>query len=161
MFSISKPQSIYSHFITSLFIMAKLLNFSEASSIGIHGMILIAQSGKKTSINQVAETIGASKHHTAKILQMLVQERLLKSLRGPSGGFVLAKPADQISLYDIYKCIEGEVETDECPSISNFCLADKCIIGTLGLDLLKELKNRMVAQTLDQFIGKEVLTEKL
>jgi len=44
-----------------------------------------------------------------KILQQLVRANVLRSKRGPRGGFVLAKPAKKISMLDIIEAVDGPV----------------------------------------------------
>ena len=86
--------------------MAKIFSLSEAGSIAIHGMVLIARSEDQVSVNDISEKTGSSRHHVAKVMQRLVKEDFLHSLRGPSGGFKLKKPADSISLLEIYESIK-------------------------------------------------------
>ena len=45
--------------------------------------------------------------YLSKIMQYLVKAGILKSKRGPRGGFSLAKKAEDISILDIYEAIEG------------------------------------------------------
>jgi len=52
-----------------------------------------------------------------KILQQLVKAGLLRSKRGPRGGFSLAKPAEEISLLDMLEAVDG-------PMISHLHLAE-------------------------------------
>jgi Rrf2 family protein len=47
-----------------------------------------------------------------KILQQLVRSRILASERGPSGGFRLRRPAEDISLLEIIEAIDGPIEGD-------------------------------------------------
>ncbi len=42
-----------------------------------------------------------------KILQQLVRANILRSKRGPRGGFVLAKPAKKITLLEVIEAVEG------------------------------------------------------
>ena len=67
--------------------MAKIFSLSEAASIAIHSMVLIARSDKMMNVVKIAERTGSSKHHVAKVLQRLVKEDYLSSVRGPHGGF--------------------------------------------------------------------------
>lgn len=48
------------------------------------------------------------------VLQRLVAADLLESARGPGGGYQLALPADQISLYDIKAAVDGVAELKAC-----------------------------------------------
>ena len=67
--------------------MNKVVQLSEASSIGIHAMVLIAQSEVHMNVSDLAERIGASRNHLAKVMQRLVKDGFVKSSRGPTGGF--------------------------------------------------------------------------
>jgi Rrf2 family protein len=42
-----------------------------------------------------------------KIMQQLVRANILRSKRGPRGGFVLARPTSKISLLDIIEAVDG------------------------------------------------------
>lgn len=48
------------------------------------------------------------------VLQRLVAADLLESARGPGGGYQLAMPADEISLYDIKAAVDGIGELKAC-----------------------------------------------
>jgi Rrf2 family protein len=45
------------------------------------------------------------------ILRQLKQKRLLVSRRGPEGGYVLARPAGEISIADVIRAVEGPLAT--------------------------------------------------
>ena len=133
--------------------MSKLVSLSEAASIGIHSMVLIARSEEKIiNVNRIAELTGASRHHIAKILQRLVKDKYLDSNRGPGGGFILNKEPSEINLLDIYECIEGQVEINECPLDRRICPFDKCITGNILNKITGELKSYLQKQTLDKYL---------
>lgn len=111
--------------------MSKIVAYSEAASIGMHSMVLIARSGEMVNVMKIAEATGSSKHHVAKILQRLVKEGFLGSTRGPSGGFVLNVDPAEISLLRIYEAIEGKVIIPDCPSEHQVCPFGKCITGNV------------------------------
>ena len=89
--------------------MASIINFSEAATIGIHSMIVIAREEKPLNAIELSNKIAKSKHHIGKVLQRLVKMGYLKSQRGPTGGFALNVDPNQISMYQIYTAIEGPV----------------------------------------------------
>lgn len=49
-----------------------------------------------------------------KIFQTLVRAGLLKSSKGPGGGFALARDPGSIMLYDIYRAVDGDGYLDAC-----------------------------------------------
>ena len=135
--------------------MSKLVSLSEAASIGIHGMVIIARSKATTvNVNQIAEQTGGSRHHIAKILQRLVKDKLLSSNRGPGGGFKLYKPAAEITLLEIYESIEGKVEETHCPLENPICSFEKCLLENIFPKVIKELRTYLSNQTLDKYIKK-------
>lgn len=58
-------------------------------------------------IRGIGETLGISVPFLTKVFQQLTQAELLVSFRGPNGGIALARPADQITLYDIVVAVDG------------------------------------------------------
>ncbi len=132
--------------------MAKLVNFSEAASLGLHAMVLIAKSETHVNVSSIAGEMGASKNHLAKVLQQLVKHGFLKSVRGPSGGFVLSKPAKQISILDIYESIEGRIGFPECPLDRQICPFNKCLLSGLVTDVTMQFKKYFEEQTLEDFV---------
>ncbi len=132
--------------------MSRLFTLSEASSIGLHGLVLIAKSENGLNVLDVAEKIDSSKHHVAKVLQRLVKAGFLGSHRGPGGGFFLKKPARDISLLEIYETIEGKIVITDCPLDKPVCPFDKCIINNITGRMTGEFKDYLDGQTLDMFL---------
>ncbi len=132
--------------------MSKVVNFSDAASIGIHSMILIAQSKNPINAIQLSEKINYSRHHIAKVLQRLVKDGYLSSYRGPKGGFLLKKDASNILLYDIYRSIEGEVDYNECSLNQHTCPFNKCIRKSIINKLTKEFEDYMKNYTLQDYL---------
>jgi Rrf2 family protein len=121
--------------------MAKIFTLSEASHIAIHSMILIMNSPSQLNAGQIAERLDASRPHVSKVLQRLVKDQFLSSGRGPMGGFQLFQKPGNLTLYNIYKSIEGEIRQTECPLENRLCPYDMCIFGRFGLKITAEFKS--------------------
>ncbi|MBW6498559.1 MAG: Rrf2 family transcriptional regulator [Bacteroidales bacterium] len=132
--------------------MAKLVHLSEAASLALHAMVMIARNKNHVNVNTLAEEMGASRNHLAKVLQQLVKFNYLRSVRGPSGGFMLNKPPADISILDIYEAIEGKIDTPECPLDRPICPFDKCLMGGLIKDVTIQFREYFQGQTLDNYI---------
>lgn len=132
--------------------MSKVVSISEAASIALHGMILVAKSNESVNVIQIAESTGASKHHVAKIMQRLAKNSFLTSQRGPTGGFRLRKQPKEISFLDIYEVIEGSIEINECPLDKPICPFDKCLMNNVTNKMTIEFREHLRKQTLDQYI---------
>lgn len=116
--------------------MNKLINISEASSIAIHSLALIAKLDQHINATQISKLTGFSKNHLSKILQMLVKHGYLQSNRGPKGGFFLIRNPQEISLLEIYELIEGKASNKHCHGHSSVCPFMDCIYG----DVVEEMR---------------------
>ncbi len=109
--------------------MSRLVHISEAASLAIHSLAIIASSTVRLNAKKISEILHVSQNHLAKILQILAKNEYLESNRGPGGGFTLKKKADQISMLEIYQLIEGSVECQFCGITENHCPFITCIFG--------------------------------
>ncbi len=132
--------------------MAKIFSMSEAASIAIHSMVLIARNENGINAIKIAEQTGSSKNHISKVAQRLVKNDLLKSVRGPSGGFMLKKSPSKITLLDIYQSIEGPLDITECPLANQVCNFDQCLMGNVINKMTIEFKRFLKEQTLKKYI---------
>jgi len=108
---------------------SRLVHISEAASLAIHSLALIASSNVRLNAKQIADILQVSQNHLAKILQVLAKNEYLKSNRGPGGGFVLKRNASDVSMLEIYQLIEGNVECHLCGIADNTCPFITCIFG--------------------------------
>lgn len=80
------------------------------------------------TLDQISENQDISRVYLAQILNRLRQARLIKSSRGPGGGYVLRKDPSEISLYDILEPLEGPVCIASCIDPSEGCdEIDECV----------------------------------
>lgn len=122
--------------------MNSIVNLSEAFSMALHGMVMIAAApeGQPLSAHAIADRLGVSEAHLYKVLGRLTRSRLLKSSRGPGGGFTLGRPAASIRLLDIYESVEGPLVINDCIMGTKVCCGDNCIFEDLIHDLNAEFK---------------------
>jgi len=65
-------------------------------------------------VRQLAEAEGLPPAFLARVLGLLVDGGLLRSARGPSGGFALARAAEEITLYEIRRVVDGVEDLTAC-----------------------------------------------
>jgi Rrf2 family protein len=122
--------------------LSKILNISEAATIAIHSMALIARSKELLNAQEIAVVTGFSKNHISKVLQQLVKYNFLNSTRGPKGGFVLKRNPEEVSLMEIYRAIEGDIEQGTgCKMHCENCPFNTCIFGGLSEKFSREFSN--------------------
>ena len=71
-------------------------------------------SGENASIKEVAEVINASEHTVGKLLQTLVKQDIIKSLKGPTGGFYISKAQRSQPIINIVEAIDGKEIFKDC-----------------------------------------------
>lgn len=72
------------------------------------------ESGEKTGIKEIAEFINASEHTVSKMLQMLVKENVINSLKGPTGGFYITAKQKNQPIINVIDAIDGKDVFNEC-----------------------------------------------
>ena len=69
----------------------------------------------------VAAAIGLAATTTAKILKTLARQKLVHSVRGAKGGYMLARPPEQISIAEVIDAMEGSFGLTECGAHPGQC----------------------------------------
>lgn len=86
--------------------------FSKACEYGIRAVIHIAvqsHNGNRVSLKSIAKEINSPEAFTAKILQQLVKNDLISSVKGPNGGFEIERERmATIRLSQIVSAIDGD-----------------------------------------------------
>ncbi|MFC2095207.1 RrF2 family transcriptional regulator [Candidatus Bipolaricaulota bacterium] len=130
--------------------MADLLRLSEATALALHTMVIIGKQEAPISAAPMAQELCASEAHIFKVLQQLVRAGLLRSKRGPQGGYVLAQPANEITLLQVYEVFEGPMRKDGCLFNNTTCSRLDCILGGLVSDVRSKVVAHFESTTLQQ-----------
>lgn len=93
-------------------------------------MVCAVNPGRVVRKSDVAERINASENHLAQVVNQLGQIGLIQTLRGRNGGFVLARPPEEISVGSVFRTFEADLPFMECFTDDNTCpLKGICRIG--------------------------------
>ena len=112
--------------------MANAFRVSEACTLALHTMVLLARNEDTShTTREIAETFKASEAHLSKVLQRLHKAGFVQSVRGPKGGFRLARPSDAVTLLDVYETIEGSLTVSRCLFGKPVCSGKTCILSGL------------------------------
>lgn len=72
------------------------------------------ESGERSGIMEIAGYLNASEHTVGKMLQTLVKQDVIKSVKGPSGGFYITKAQLLKPIINIVEAIDGRQVFKEC-----------------------------------------------
>ncbi len=133
--------------------MGSIVRFSEAASIAVHGTILIAKSENFLNVTKIADLLGGSRHHVAKIMQRLAKDGYIRSMRGPTGGFVMVKKPEKVTFLDLYESIEGKVNIGEEPLHHQEIISkEKSFHNTILPKMSKDFVEYMEKQYLSDYL---------
>ena len=126
------------------------LGISEAASLALHTMVYLAGDPlKHHSAGMLARVIRVSEAHLAKVLQRLVKAGLLVSVRGPKGGFRLARNTEDITLLDVFEAIDGPFDPGECLMHERTCGQMGCLFGDLLGDINQQVRSYLEGRNLE------------
>src|SRR3974390_12189 len=108
-----------------------MLKLTKKADYGLMAMKHLAEHAAQgaCSAKDVAESYGIPPEALAKILQRLAKAGLLHSQHGINGGYTLARPANEISAYEVIRAIDGPLFITSCITVRGECdQSDKCTI---------------------------------
>ncbi|MBI1619364.1 iron-responsive transcriptional regulator RirA [Aquamicrobium zhengzhouense] len=77
-------------------------------------MYCAANEGRLSRVSEVASAYSVSELFLFKILQPLVEAKIVETVRGRNGGVRLARPASEITLFDVVRVTEENFAMAEC-----------------------------------------------
>ena len=130
--------------------MNNVLRISESVSLGLHTMALLSREPKRRLANMtIATELHASQHTLAKVLSSLAHAGLVHSLRGPRGGFRLARGPEAISLLEVYEAINGPLSDSSCLLGDPICDGTGCVLGGLLQSVAEQVGKYLSETTLE------------
>src|SRR5512146_2277550 len=96
--------------------MQHVLRISRKIDYGLRAMIYLASIPPDTVVpfREIARQMMVPEDFLAKILKTLVDQGLVRSTRGPHGGYSLARQATDVSVLDVIEAVEGPVAINVC-----------------------------------------------
>ncbi|WP_411676729.1 RrF2 family transcriptional regulator [Caproicibacter sp.] len=86
----------------------------------------LAQSDRKVDARTLSEHTRVPLRFALKILRKLVASGLIVSYKGAHGGYMLAGPADSITLRQVIESVEGPYMLSRCQQDAYSCTHDHC-----------------------------------
>ncbi len=89
------------------------MKFSSQEEYGLRCMLQMARHGESVTITELAGAERLTPAHVAKLLRILRNADLVQSTRGQHGGYRLARPAEEISVYEILTALGGRLYSQD------------------------------------------------
>lgn len=125
---------------------------SEAVNLAIHAMLVLSANPKRRiSTVMIAEHLRVSSSHLAKVMQRLAIAGLVSSMRGTTGGFVLACDPQKVSIAQIVDVIDQGKFTSSCLLKMPRCKEGHCPVSDLHKNLHSIMRERFEQVHLSDF----------
>jgi Rrf2 family protein len=133
---------------------------STKGRYGLRALIDLAQySGNEpVSITSIAGRQEISERYLEQLMALLKKEGLVKSIRGASGGYVLAKDLSEISVGDVLRALEGSLDPVECSGLNpdEGCkAADVCVTKYVWQRINDSINQTVDEMRLDQLVEEQ------
>jgi len=92
------------------------MKLTTKASYGVRALVNLAicYNKKSLSINQISKEEDISSIYLEQIFNILKKGKLVKSIRGPKGGYILARNPENINMYEIVEILEGGFSHYKC-----------------------------------------------
>lgn len=133
-----------------------MLRLSKKADYGLIAVKHLAAHGSDgtCSASDIARACGISSALTAKVLQRLARSGLIVSRHGSDGGYQLARPAHEISAFEVISAIDGPLAITSCVTTHGECgQASTCTVRAplrrVNESILQILKAVTISQMSD------------
>lgn len=132
--------------------------FSKSFGYALRGILYVAAVGDKHNIqlDEIAEALGVPRHFMGKIMKRMVQQKILDSQKGPSGGFYVNEQTETALLIDVYKVTDHPEELDQCVLARGKCnSANPCRLHDKIFPLKEPIHNLLFHTTIGDLMQED------
>ena len=136
------------------------MKLSTKGRYGLRAIIDLAmhseEQSETASIQSIAARQGISENYLEQLMRLLKQHQLITSVRGAGGGYRLARDASQISVGDVLRALEGDLNPVDCTAIreSGGCEgADACVTKYVWKKMNDAIQNAVDSIMLDELVN--------
>jgi len=134
------------------------MKLSTRTRYGIRAILELAENDGKRPLQLriIAQRQDISIKYLEQLMAILRSAGFVRSIRGAKGGYMLAKPPNQIKLSDVFDCLEGYVTTVECVEDEKYCerTAD-CMARQVWTQVQDAIKNVLQSITVQDLVDRD------
>jgi len=140
-----------------------MLKLSTKGQYGVRAMYEIAKAGSigPVTIKEISEKQDVSVAYLEQIPNKLRKAGIIQSVKGPGGGYMLARDPEKISIGQILKELEGPVAITSCLDPSEGCVrVDSCVTHLLWKSLGDNIERFLDSMSLQDLLsGNQIIAE--
>jgi len=122
--------------------------------------IALNSGGTPVSLAAIAERQGISQEYLEQLFGKLRKSQLVTSVRGPGGGYLLAKDANEMMIADIVLAADEPLTVTRCQdgdAVAGCIGGEKCVTHELWASLGRQIYGFLAAITLGDVVAKRNL----
>ena len=133
------------------------MKLSTRGRYGLRAICYIAENQEKgfIPVSEISENLNLSENYLEQLVRMLKKDGLIKSSRGPKGGYKINRDLESITIGQILRSLEGDMTTSECVSGKVNC-NDKCDAYDLFTKLDYLINQAVDSITLEDIVKHEI-----
>jgi Rrf2 family protein len=118
--------------------------------------LALQSSDGPTLIKDISKRQEISDLYLEQLFNRLKTAGLLRSVRGPKGGFMLTRTPVEIRLIDIFEAMEGPIALVDCVDNATLCArADSCVTRDVWAEMKKAMVRVLESITLQDLVKRE------
>ena len=136
------------------------MKLSSRSRYGFRAILELAvEYGKgPLQIKTIAKREDISNKYLEQLVAMLKASGLVRSIRGPKGGYELTRPPSDVKLSEVFITLEGPVVAGECLEHPEFCpRCTECVTRDVWAQMQSAIMGVLEAMTLQDLVDKTKL----
>ena len=137
------------------------MKMSTKGRYAVMAMIDIGENsaGKPVSLAEIAERQDISQEYLEQLFGKLRRAGLVASARGPGGGYVLARAADEIAMSDVIQAVDEELKVTRCSgdAVDGCVKGQRCGAHDLWSSMGRQLMHFLESVTLEDVVAKRNL----
>ncbi|HED17294.1 MAG TPA: Fe-S cluster assembly transcriptional regulator IscR [Gammaproteobacteria bacterium] len=107
------------------------------------------------SLADISERQGISLSYLEQLFTRLRRAGLVRSTRGPGGGYSLSRNADDIPVADVIVAVDEKVDTTRCGGLGNCQDDERCLTHDLWVDLSEQIYSFLNGISLAQVVARD------
>ena len=133
------------------------MKLSSRSRYGFRALLelAIAHGSGPLQIRMIAEQQNISNKYLEQLIAMIKSAGLIKSVRGPKGGYLLARAPNEIKLSKVFTALEGPLVAEKCLEHTEYCSkCTDCVTQQVWADMQNAIMGVLESMTLQDLVDK-------
>ncbi|HPM77438.1 MAG TPA: Rrf2 family transcriptional regulator [bacterium] len=138
------------------------MRISTKGRYGLRALVDLAAhyQDRPVLLSEIAERQTLSKRYLERLFTQLRDNGILRSVRGASGGYMLNRKPNEISVTEILEALEGSLSPVECIVDSQLCCrTEQCVTHDLWTELSSTIREKLDSVSLEELKDKQLAYE--